>query len=63
MPKSEQEPPVGAGQPPGQKHRPLFAPNRSGFGFHPSRWEGWLIILVIVAAIMAAVVLFRTGVI
>jgi hypothetical protein len=62
MSNSEQEPPIDAGQSAGDKRRPLFRPNRSGFGFHPYRWEGWLIIVVIVAAIVTAVVLFTTGV-
>ena len=39
-----------------------FRPNRSGPGWHPSSWQGWLMIAVIVAAIVAIVVLFRTGV-
>ena len=39
-----------------------FKPNRSGPGWHPASLQGWLIILVVVAAIVAVVVLFRTGV-
>jgi hypothetical protein len=42
--------------------KPLFAPNRSGPGWHPSSWQGWLIVIVVVAAIVTVVVLFRTGV-
>jgi hypothetical protein len=62
MSDNKQEPPISAPQSAGNKRRPLFGPNRSGFGFHPYRWEGWLIIAVIVAAFVTAVVLFRTGV-
>jgi hypothetical protein len=62
MSNNEQEPPADAAQHASEKRRPLFGPNRSGFGFHPYRWEGWLIIVVIVAAIVTVVVLFRTGV-
>ena len=39
-----------------------FRRNRSGPGWHPVSWQGWLIILVVVAAIISVVVLFRTGV-
>lgn len=42
--------------------KPWFRPNRSGPGWHPSSWQGVLIIVVIVAAIVTVVVLFRTGV-
>lgn len=59
MSNDEQESPIGTTQEASEKRRPLFGPNRSGFGFHPYRWEGWLII----AAIVTAVPLFRTGVI
>ncbi len=40
----------------------LFQPNQSGPGWHPSSWQGWLIVIVVVAAIVTVVVLFRTGV-
>jgi hypothetical protein len=41
--------------------RGLFSRNRSGAGWHPSSWQGWLIIVVAVAVIVAVVVLLRTG--
>lgn len=44
------------------KRKPWFGPNRSGVGFHPCAWQGWLILAVVVAAIVTAVVLLRTGV-
>jgi hypothetical protein len=47
---------------PGAKRRKLFSRNRSGPGWHPGSWLGWLIIVVVVLAIVAVVVLFRTGV-
>ncbi len=56
MPMDEQVPPTT------KKRAPWFRPNRSGPGWHPSSWQGWLIITVIVAAIVTVVVLFRTGV-
>jgi hypothetical protein len=62
MSNSKQEPSIGAGEPTNGKRRPLFGPNRSGVGFHPYRWEGWLIIAVIVAVIVTVIVLLRTGV-
>jgi len=40
---------------------PWFRPNRSAPGWHPSSWQGWLIIVVVVAAIVSVVVLVRTG--
>lgn len=42
--------------------RRWFRPNRSGPGWHPASWQGWLIIVGVVAALVALVVLFRTGV-
>jgi hypothetical protein len=39
-----------------------FRRNRNGFGWHPSAWQGWLIMVAIVAVIVVVVVLFRTGV-
>ena len=44
------------------KSKRWFRPNRSGPGWHPSSWRGWLVIAVVVAAIVTVVVLFRTGV-
>jgi hypothetical protein len=42
--------------------KPWFRPNSSSPGWHPSSWQGGLIIAVVVAAIVTVVVLFRTGV-
>lgn len=54
MPQDEPEP--------SNKSKPWFGPNRSGLGYRPYRWQGWLTLLLIVAAIVTLIVLFRTGV-
>jgi hypothetical protein len=59
MPTDEQEPIDG---PMARERKPWFGPNRSGVGYRPYRWQGWLILLGVVAAIVILVVLFRTGV-
>lgn len=59
---SAKGPPIDSSQRAVKQRKPLFLRNRSGFGFHPSRWEGWLIIVVIVGLIVTAVVLLKTGV-
>ncbi len=56
MSNAEEKPPTGA------RRKPWFRPNRSGPGWHPSSWQGGLIVAVIVAAIVTVIVLFRTGV-
>jgi hypothetical protein len=45
----------------GKTRKPWFVRNRSGAGYHPQTWQGWLILLAVVAAIVAIVVLVRTG--
>lgn len=40
---------------------PWFAQNRSGPGWHPVSWQGWLVLLVAVAGIVSAVVILKTG--
>jgi len=62
MSKDEQEPPIDSERATGQQGKPWFRRNRSGPGWHPSSWQGVLIIVVIVAAVVTVVVLFRTGV-
>ncbi|MGJ4843642.1 hypothetical protein [Leifsonia sp. Le1] len=42
--------------------KPWFGRNTSGPGWHPGSWQGWLILAVVVAALVAVVVLLRTGV-
>ncbi len=62
MPKDEQEPQTGTERSADKKRKPWFRPNRSGVGWHPNAWQGWLIIAAVVAAIFAVVVLLRTAV-
>jgi hypothetical protein len=62
MSKDEQVSPIDSGEQTLKKRKPWFGPNRSGVGFRPYAWQGWLILVVIVAAIVTVVVLFRTGV-
>ncbi|HEX5118293.1 MAG TPA: hypothetical protein VFW65_24170 [Pseudonocardiaceae bacterium] len=62
MPKDEQEPPIDTGRPAGTERKPWFRPNRSGVGWRPYAWQGWLILAVVVAAIVVVVVMLRTGV-
>ena len=42
--------------------KPWFRPNKTNPGWHPSSLQGGLTIGFIVAAMVAVVVLFRTGV-
>ncbi|NEN04676.1 hypothetical protein G3T36_02220 [Diaminobutyricibacter tongyongensis] len=46
---------------PRKKKKPWFRRNRYGPGWHPSSWQGILILGVIVAALVVVVVLFSTG--
>ncbi|HUX70084.1 MAG TPA: hypothetical protein VMV41_06215 [Cellulomonadaceae bacterium] len=62
MPNDERESPMGPDGPTGTNGRPWFRPNRSGVGWHPSSWQGWLVLGVVVAALVVIVVLRRTGV-
>jgi hypothetical protein len=62
MPKDKQAQVASAADPAARKRKPWFGPNRSGPGFHPYTWQGWLILVVVVGAIVTVVVLFRTGV-
>lgn len=50
------------GRPASHRRAPWFRPNRSGPGWHPSSWQGWLIAAAVVAAIVVVVVLLKTGV-
>lgn len=58
---TDQEPPVEIERLADKQRKPLFRPNRAGPGWHPSSWQGWLILAVVVAAIVAVVALLRTG--
>ena len=59
MPEDEQE--RLSSRPPRKKGKQWFRPNQSGPGWHPSSWQGWLILGPGVAVIVPIVVLFRTG--
>jgi hypothetical protein len=47
--------------PAGKTRKPWFRPNRNGPGWHPSSWQGVLIVVVVVVAITAVIVLAKTG--
>jgi len=40
--------------------KPWFTSNRGGVGFHPQTWQGWAIIIVVVAIIACAIILLKT---
>jgi hypothetical protein len=60
MPKDEEQSPASAEPPTRKDDRPWFRPNHNGPGWHPSSWQGWLILGVVVAAIVVVVVLLKT---
>jgi hypothetical protein len=39
--------------------RPWFGPKRVGYGLRPQTWQGWLAVLVLVAAIIVVVSLLH----
>jgi hypothetical protein len=39
--------------------RPWFGPKRVGFGLRPQTWQGWTVVVVVVAAVIVAVSLLR----
>jgi len=61
MPRGEQGPPTGSRRSSGSGRTSWFGPNRSGVGYHPQTWQGWLILGAGVAAVVVIVVLARTG--
>jgi hypothetical protein len=62
MPNAEQDPPTDSDAATAKTRTPWFRPNKSGPGWHPSSWQGGLIVAVVVTAIVTVVVLFRIGV-
>lgn len=38
-----------------QPRRPWFGPKRIGFGIRPQTWQGWAVVLVAVALVIAVV--------
>ena len=61
MPEDERKQSSDTGLPDDKSRKSWFAPNRLGAGVHPQTWQGWLVIVIPVAAIITIVVLFRTG--
>ncbi len=51
-----------AAEPAGSTRRPWFGPNGTGLGYHPQTWQGWAILLAVVAVVVVLVVLFRSHV-
>lgn len=56
MPRDAHKPPNA------EESKRWFQPNRVGLGWHPSSWQGWLILVGGVAVIVTVVVLLQTGV-
>ena len=50
------------GRPGARSRRPWFGSNSVGLGYHPQAWQGWAILLAVVAVIVVLVILFRTHV-
>lgn len=61
MPTEEQGPSTGSRQPTSTGGTPWFGPNRSGVGYGPETWQGWMILGACVATLIVIVVLLRTG--
>lgn len=61
MPRDEHQPPLEAEQATGKKSKPWFTRNRGGLGYHPTTWQGGLILAIGVAVIAVIVVLLKTG--
>jgi hypothetical protein len=62
MSKDDQEAPSDLAGGTSGERKPWFGPNRSGVGFRPYTWQGWLILVPVIAAIVTVVVLLRSGV-
>lgn len=39
--------------------KPWFVSNANGPGFHPATWQGWLILIAAVAAIVCVVLVIK----
>jgi hypothetical protein len=61
MPEDEQDHSHDSGESIGTARTPWFGANRFGLGVHPQTWQGWLVLLLPIAAIITIVVLIRTG--
>ena len=54
-------PSTSSRRPTGTGSMPWFGPNRSGVGYRPRTWQGWVILVAGVATLVVTVVLLRTG--
>ena len=61
MSRDDQGASTDPGRPTGSRGKPWFVANRSGVGYHPRTWQGWLILAVVVAAIIVVVVLVKSA--
>jgi len=41
------------------KEKPWFRTNSTGIGFHPTGWQGWLILVGVVVVIVCVILLIR----
>jgi hypothetical protein len=42
--------------------KPWFSPNGTGMGYHPSSWQGVLVLVVVVIVIACVIILFKRGI-
>lgn len=61
MPTGEQGFSTGSRRPTSTEGTPWFGPNRSGVGYRPQTWQGWVILGACAATLIVIVVLLRTG--
>ncbi len=40
--------------------KPWFKPNQAGPGYHPSTWQGWLILIAAVVVLVVIVIFLRS---
>ncbi len=40
--------------------RPWFGPKRVGFGIRPQTWQGWLVVLIVLAVFTAVLIVTTT---
>lgn len=48
----ESAPSPGGPFQPGVDSRPWFGPKHVGFGLRPQTWQGWVVIILVVAAVI-----------
>jgi hypothetical protein len=52
--------PSGPSGPNGPARKPWFRRNQGGVGFHPSSWQGVLVLVAVIAVIAVIVILIKT---